>query len=199
MLKEKVRKYIKSLLENDPEKLELFKDEIEFANEHQLIPDGIEVVEKDEQSRWTNAYIERTEKDTVALVLVETLPFLNEPISFLKTHQKEFVYVESFSFDLLGIDAISLEVDDVFGTYTAMLGLKLQKKYEGQIKTYLDTHLSGTEGKYSVAFSEKDGLWDINFALSYAQGFKEEMTLKEAIELTYAFIFTLVKSLEATK
>lgn len=199
MLKEKVRKYIKSLLENNPEKLELFKDEIEFANEHQLIPDGIEVVEKDEQSRWTNAYIERTEKDTVALVLVETLPFLNEPISFLKTHQKEFVYVESFSFDLLGIDAISLEVDDVFGTYTAMLGLKLQKKYEVQIKTYLDTHLSGTEGKYSVAFSEKDGLWDINFALSYAQGFKEEMTLKEAIELTYAFIFTLVKSLEATK
>lgn len=199
MLKAKFQKHIKSLVEKDPEKIELFQEEIEFANEHQLIPDGVEVVQKKEASRWSDGYIERTEKDTVSLVLVETMPFLNEPVTFLKTHQKEFVYVESFSFDLLGIDAISLEVDDVFGTYAAMLGLKLQKKYGEQMKAYLDEHLSGTEGKYSVAFSEKDGLWDVNFALSYVAGFSEDMTLKQAAELAYTFIFSLVRSLELTK
>lgn len=199
MLTEKFKKYIKSMLENDPTKIELFTEEIAYANEHELIPAGVEIVEKEEAARWSNAYVERTEKDTVAMVLVETAPFLNEPISFLKKHQKEFVYIESFSFDLLGIDAISLELDDVFGTYTAMLGLKLQKKYGEQMKAYLDKHLTGDEGKYSVAFSEKDGLWDVNFALSYTDGFNDTMTLKEATELAYSFVFSLVESVEIVK
>lgn len=199
MLTEKFKKYIKSMLENDPTKIELFTEEIAYANEHELIPAGVEIVEKEEATRWSNAYVERTEKDTVAMVLVETAPFLNEPISFLKKHQKEFVYIESFSFDLLGIDAISLELDDVFGTYTAMLGLKLQKKYGEQMKAYLDKHLTGDEGKYSVAFSEKDGLWDVNFALSYTDGFNDTMTLKEATELAYSFVFSLVESVEIVK
>jgi len=41
-----------------------------------------------------------------------------------------------------------------------------------------------------------DGLWDVNFALSYAEGFTEEMTLLEAYQLTFRFIFSLIETIE---
>lgn len=199
MLKEKLRNHINDALQNDATKIDLYKEEIVFSERNGLLPNGVEVSEKANELRFSNAYVERCEKETVALVLVEIPTFLKENIDFLKKHTKEFIYVESPSFELLGIDAISLELDDVFGTYTAMLGLKLQKKYEAAIKEYLDTHLTGDEGKYSVAFSGKDGLWDMNFALNYSKGFEDDITLLEAYNLTYAFIFSLVETIEETK
>ena len=117
-------------------------------------------------------------------------------LNHLKTHIEEFLYVESKSFDLVGIDAVSLEIDDVFRTYTAMFGLKMKKKYESAIKKYLDDNLSDGEGKYSVAFSGGDGLFDMNFALNYAAGFNEEMTFLEAYNLIYSFVFSMVAEIE---
>ena len=147
-------------------------------------------------SRFSDAILERCEKDTVALIIVETSKFLDEKINHLKTHIEEFLYVESNSFDLVGVDAISLEVDDVFKTYTAMFGLKMKKKYESAIKEYLDANLTGEAGKYSVVFSGKDGLFDLNFALDYATGFNEDMTLLEAYDLIYSFVFSMVAEIE---
>ena len=188
--------YITDALTQDAEKIELHVDEKGYVEKHQLIPAGVEIVEKATDSRFADAYLERCEKATVALVLVETPKFLEEKVNHLKKHNGEFLYVESKLFDILGVDAISLELDDVFGTYTAMFGLKLQKKYEAAIKEYLDRHLTGEEGKYSVAFSSKDGLWDMNFALNYADGFKEDMTLLEAYNLIYTFILTMLEEIE---
>lgn len=191
-----MEQYITNALTQDAEKIELHPEEKGYAEKHQLIPAGVEVVEKNADSRFADAYLERCEKATVALVLVETPILLEEKVDHLKKHNGEFLYVESTLFDILGVDAISLELDDVFGTYTAMFGLKLQKKYQAAIKDYLDRHLSGEEGKYSVAFSSNDGLWDMNFALNYADGFKKDMTLLEAYNLIYTFIFTMLEEIE---
>lgn len=191
-----MEQYITDALAQDAEKIALHIEAKEYAEKHQLIPAGIEVIEKTGDSRFADAYLERCEKATVALVLVETPQFLAEKVNHLKRHDGEFLYVESKLFDILGVDAISLELDDVFGTYTAMFGLKLQKKYEAAIKEYLDRHLTGEEGKYSVAFSSKDGLWDMNFALNYADGFKADMTLLEAYNLIYTFIFSMIEAIE---
>jgi hypothetical protein len=196
MLKKQLEQYISDQLLNAPEKIELHKVEKEYAEKHQLLPTGVEVVFKDAASCFSDAYLERCEKETVALIIVETPKFFEEKIEHLKTHMNEFLYVESKSFDLVSVDAVSLEVDDVFKTYTAMIGLKMKKKYESAIKEYLDANLSGEAGKYSVAFSGKDGLFDMNFALNYATGFNEEMTLLEAYDLIYSFIFSMVAEIE---
>ncbi|MBO1912972.1 hypothetical protein J4G37_50225, partial [Microvirga sp. 3-52] len=127
MLKKQLEQYIADQLLNDPQKIELHKVEKDYAETHQLLPTGVEVVLKDATSNFSDAYLERCEKETVALIIVETPRFLEEKIDHLKTHIKEFLYVESKSFDLVGVDAVSLEVDDVFETYTAMFGLKMKK------------------------------------------------------------------------
>lgn len=196
MLKKQMTQYITDALTLDAEKIELHPEEKGYAEKHQLIPAGVEVIEKAADLRFADAYLERCEKATVALVLVETPKFLDEKINHLKRHDAEFLYLESKLFDILGVDAISVELDDVFGTYTAMFGLKLQKKYEAAIKDYLNHHLTGVDGKYSVVFSSKDGLWDMNFSLNYVEGFKADMTLLEAYNLIYTFIFSMVEAIE---
>jgi len=196
MLKKQLEQYIAEELQTEPTKIELHKEEKQYAEKHELLPTGVEIVLKDAASRFSDAYLERCEKDTVALIIVETPKFLDGKINHLKTHIEEFLYVESKSFDLVGIDAVSLEIDDVFKTFTAMFGLKMKKKYESRIKDYLDAHLNGDEGKYSVAFSGNDGLFDMNFALNYATGFNEDMTFLEAYNLIYSFVFSMVADIE---
>lgn len=196
MLKKQLEEYITNALKLNTEKIELHKEEKEYAEKHSLLPDGVDIILKDESSRFSDAYVERCEKSTVALILGEIPSFLDGKITHLKEHIEEFVYVESKFFELLGIDAISLELDDVFRTYTAMFGLTMRKKFESGIKSYLDSHLTDGEGKYSVAFSERDGLWDMNFSLNYAEGFKDDMTMLEAYNLIYNFIFNMVETLE---
>lgn len=196
MLKEKLKKHIQQLVEQDSTELALYKEEIESAYTYHLLTDHLTVIEKDPMKRYDHGYIERTDKDSLKLIAVETIPFLQENISLLKDHPTEFVYIESLSFDMLGIDAISLEIDDVFQTYTALLGLKAKKKYEQAIKNYLDTHLSGDEGRFSIAYSTQDHMWDINFSLTYVDGFTENLTLQQACDLAYSFVFSMAESLE---
>jgi len=196
MLKKQLEQYIAEELQTEPTKIALHKEEKQYAEKHELLPTGVEIVLKDAASRFSDAYLERCEKETVALIIVETPKFLDQKIDHLKTRIEEFLYVESKSFDLVGIDAVSLEIDDVFKTFTAMFGLKMKKKYEAAIKKYLDANLTGEEGKYSVAFSGNDGLFDMNFALNYATGFNEDMTFLEAYNLIYSFVFSMVADIE---
>lgn len=189
--------YIQQLTETDANKIELYKEEKAYAEKHQLIPATLEVIEK--ENRFKNAYIERCEKETVNLIIVETAIFLDEKLEHLKTHLREFVYLEDQSLDLVGIDALSLEVDDVFGTYTALFGLKMKQKYEAAIKAYLEENLVDQRGKFSVSFSGQDGLWNMNLAVNYIEGFRDDMTLLEAYELIYAFVFKMVETIEETK
>jgi hypothetical protein len=196
MLKEKIKKYISEKeSQSTGEGVVLFREEIEYAEQNQLAGES-HLVEKDANTRFADAYIERCDKETENMLKNETSAFLSEPLDYLKKHKNEFIYFESKWFDFVNVDAISLEVDDVFGTYDVMLGLKFQKKYDKQLKEYLNVHLSGEEAKFDLMFSNEDGLWNLNFALNYVEGFREEMTVGEAFQLIYHFLFKLVEAVE---
>ncbi|GAB6255291.1 MULTISPECIES: branched-chain amino acid aminotransferase [Peribacillus] len=194
MLKKQMESYIsKSVIEN---KVELFKEEKDYVEKHKLIADDIILVEKENASRFTDAYMERSNKESEELISEENSEFLSQPIEYLKNNKDEFLYFESQWFELIGVEALSLEVDDVFGTYNAMFGLKFQKKMGEVLKTYLTKELQAEIGSFSLMFNQGDGLWDVNLALDNIKGFREDMTLEEAFNLIYHFLFILVQTIE---
>jgi hypothetical protein len=196
MLKEKIKQYIAEKdRQSTAEGVVLFREEIEYAEQNQLAGEG-EWIEKDANTRFADAYIERCDKESENMLKNETSAFLSEPLHYLKKHKNEFIYLESKWFDFVNVEAISLEMDDVFGTYDVMLGLKLQKKYDKQIREYLNAHLKGEEAKFDLMFTLDDGLWNLNFVLNYVEGFHEEMTIGEAFQLIYHFLFKLVEAVE---
>lgn len=142
---------------------------------------------------FTDAYIERSDKETEEMIAEEKIDFLNQSMRYLKNNVKEFIYIESSHFDQLGVDSLCMEVDDVFGTYDVMLGLKLQKKYEKGIKSFLEEALQGEGTKFDLIFDQKDGLWNVNYTLDYSPGFREDMTLSDAFTLIYDFLSHLMK------
>jgi hypothetical protein len=147
-------------------------------------------------SNFTDAYIERCSKETETMIANESSNFLNQPLTYLKEYKNEFIYVESIFFEQIGVEGVSLEVDDVFGTYDVMLGLKLQKKFEKMLKEQLNSSLHGDAAKFDLMFSHDDGLWELNFALNYVEGFKENMSLNEAFQLIHQFLSQLVESIK---
>jgi hypothetical protein len=149
-------------------------------------------------SNFSDAYIERCSKETETMIAKESSDFLNQPIIYLKEHKNEFIYVESALFEEVGVEGVSLEVDDVFGTYDVMLGLKLQKKFEKLLKEQLNSSLQGDEAKFDLMFSHDDGLWELNFALNYVDGYKESLSLNEAFQLIQQFLNTLVHAVKQT-
>ncbi|MFS0777280.1 branched-chain amino acid aminotransferase [Neobacillus sp. 3P2-tot-E-2] len=149
-------------------------------------------------SNFTDAYIERCSKETETMIANESSNFLNQPITYLKEHKNEFIYVESKLFEEIGIEGVSVEVDDVFGTYDVMLGLKLQKKFEKLLKEQLNHSLHGDEAKFDLVFSHDDGLWDLNFALNYVNGYTENISIHEAFQLIHQFLTTLVHTVKQT-
>ena len=194
MLKKQMESYIsKSVTEK---KVELFKEEKDYVEKHKLIADDIIIVEKENASRFTDAYMERSNKESEELISEENSAFLSQPIEYLKKNKDEFLYFESQWFELIGVEALSLEIDDVFGTYNAMFGLKFQKKMGEVLKAYLTEELQGGIGSFSLMFNQGDGLWDVNFALDYLKGFREDMSLQEAFNLIYHFLFILVQTIE---
>ena len=146
------------------------------------------------EANFSNAYIERCSKETETMISNESSSFLNQPINYLKEHKNEFIYVESTLFDDIGVEGISLEADDVFGTYDVMLGLKLQKKFDKLLREHLNSSLEGEDSKFDLMFSQDDGLWDLNFALNYVAGYKENMSISDAFQMIHQFLFHLVCS-----
>ena len=199
MIKDHIQQYIDEKQSNQKTgAITLFKEEKEYAEKNQLAGD-LQLSEQDASIRFADAYIERCDKETENMLKNESSAFLNESLDFLKKHKNEFIYVESNWFDLIRVEAVSLEADDVFGTYDVMLGLKLQKKFEKTLKENLNSLLNGDEAKFDLMFSQDDGLWNLNFALNYVQGYKEEVTIGEAFQLIYRFLFQLVEAVEGER
>ncbi|MDQ0220652.1 branched-chain amino acid aminotransferase [Peribacillus cavernae] len=200
MLKNQVKQHLAEEMKKSGEQqlktIEIYKEEKEYAEKYHLIPENMILVEKNSTSRFSNAYIERCDKESEEVLAEETPAFLNQPIAYFKKHMNEFMYLESSCLAMIGIDAISLETDNVFGIYDVMLGLKLQKKFEAPIKDYLEKELHGDEAAYELLFIQDDGLWDLNFTLNYADGFKEDISIGDAYRLIYRFLFKLVESVE---
>jgi hypothetical protein len=63
----------------------------------------------------------------------------------------------------------------------------------------LNSQLYGDEAKFDLMFSLEDGLWNLNFALNYVEGFNEDITIGEAFQLIYRFLFQLVEAVEGER
>jgi hypothetical protein len=196
MLSKQMKNFIASI--DNLKKLEVFKEEKDYLLRHGLIETEINLVEKSPELRFADAYIERSDKESEDVISEEGQAFLEQPLNYLKKQMNEFIYLESNWFEIIGVDAVSLEVDDLFGTYDVMLGLKLQKKYESSIRMFLKDHL-GDEEKFDLIFSLEDGLWNLNFDLDSVEGFSETISLGDAFRLIYQFLFKLVEAVEEDK
>lgn len=199
MLKDKVKTYIESqLAAGKKENIELYQEEMEYALKNGIFSSEqlAGVIKKDPFSRFQTAHLERCDKATEETVAKMDSRCLSEKINFLKKNRREFVYMESEWFDMLGIDAVSLELDDVFGTYDVMLGIDLKKEDEAKIKEFLDTHLNGEEVKFDLLYSNEEKIWNLNFTLNYMDQFHEEMTFGEAYVSIYRLLFELVAAVE---
>lgn len=151
-----------------------------------------EVSEMNSLLSFDDAYIERIDKETEEVLAKETTEFLKQTIGYFKKHKNEFLFVESKSFDKVRTDSVSFEVDNAFGTYDVMLGLKFPKKYASKIKKQLKKQLETEEAPFDLMFNGDDGLWDLNFTFNYVSGFKEDMTIGEAYGLIFSFLHKLV-------
>ncbi|WP_442593850.1 branched-chain amino acid aminotransferase [Neobacillus sp. D3-1R] len=200
MMKKQMSQYLSNLIQqkDNPSIIELFKEEKDYVERNDLLSElsgePITIVEKDSALRFADAYIERSNKETEELISEEGQPFLSQPIRFLKENMNEFIYIESNWFELIRVESVSFEVDDVFGTYDVMLGLKQPKKLESNIKQILENELDGDQAKFDLMF--EDGMWNLNFDLNSVKGFHEEMNMGEAFQTIYVFLFKLVETLE---
>ncbi len=189
MLKNQVEKYL--AIQDGP--VELHSLIKEYA-ERQGLLGATEAKVLDCDTLFAHAYIERGNKETEEFLGEESSDFLDRPISYFSEKKTEFMYLESKWFDLVGVDAVSFEKDDVFGTYDVMLGLKLQKKMEPAIKNYLEQHLE--DSGYDLMFDGNEGIWSLNFALNGLEGYKESLTIREAFSLIYTFLFKMAEFIE---
>ena len=192
LLKERVQKLLEQV------DVELFEEEKKYIENNGLLHEqqlsGLPV--KEATTRFSDAYIERSLKETDERISTEAGSFLEKPINYLKENMAEFIYVESKWFDVIGLDALSLEVDDVFGTYEAMFGLKLKKNEETKIREYVKERGVGEPTKYNLMFNQQDGLWDMNLTLDHIKGFEEKMSIGEALCFIYEYLFRLVEGIE---
>ncbi len=196
MLKKQLIQYIENNKDTD---LVLCKEELEYAKRHNLIAPSVVPVEAGEEERFKEIYMERCDKETDNFLGEESEAFLNQSINYLQNHMNEYLYVEFGALEFIGVDGVTLEVDDIFRKYNAMVGLKLQKKYEPQIKAYLNETLQGEQLKFALQFSQKDGLWDLNILLSGIEEFHEDMTIGQTLQSLYRYLFALNVSVEEGK
>jgi hypothetical protein len=209
VLKNKLKQFIITLIEKQQAlqekdtEIAILKEEKDYIEKYDILSNetnaNLTFIEKNPITRFEDAYIERSNKETEEVIAIETSSFLIKPVHYLKEHKEEFIYLESKWLDLIGVDAISLEVDDVFGTYDVMLGLKLQKKFEKTIKAYLKEELDSDDMTFDLMFNQNDGMWDLNFTLDLVHEFQEDISLAEAYTLIYRFLFKLVEVVEEEK
>jgi hypothetical protein len=195
MLKEKLSDYIKKQNEENGA-VALFNIEEGYASAHGIL-EG-EVLSEDTRSRFQELIIERCNKESEETVKKESASFLDNPLSILKSHKDEFLFLNAEWFEIIRIDGISIEIDDVFGHYAAMFGLKLQKKFRDEMEEYLDVTLQDEQG-YNLLFNGEDGLWDVNIAINNLPSISEDLTLKDVIEIIYVYLFEMIEKVTEKK
>lgn len=142
--------------------------------------------------------IERCNKETDELIKQESPSFLEDSLEYLKRNRNQYIFLEADWFDKMNIDGLSIELDDVFGNFEAMFGLKLQKKYRGEIEMYLERTLQG-EKRYELLFNGDDGLWDVNISINDLPLYNEGMSLIGAIEIICGFLFEMIEEIKEGK
>ena len=186
-------KLIKKMEETTTNELALTTEEKDFAEKNQLLPDGLNVIQQD---LFSDAIIERYNKETDELISKEPTAFLQTPISYFKDHIQEYTFLETNVLDVVSVDAIAVEYDEVFEVYTAMFGLFIQKKYTAEIRAFLDEHYNSEKMQYSIMFAGNEGLWEINLPINYIKGFDDSFTIEEVYQFLYSLIFKLVSTIK---
>jgi hypothetical protein len=200
MLQSNIQTYIEKEMNVQGQSLSLYQEEKEYALQKKLVPQNLMIEEKEESLRFKDSYIERVDKETDELIAEEfPLSFLDTPISYLKEHRSEFLYVESKWFEFIKLEGCSFEVDDVFGTYKVLTGLHMQKKFGSLLKQFFAKELNESPTSVQLLFNDKDGLWDVNIELDAIKEFNEKMSIGEVLVLTYRFFFHLVEYVENEK
>lgn len=200
MLQSNIQTYIEKEMNVQGQSLSLYQEEKEYALQKELVPQNLMIEEKEASLRFKDSYIERVDKETDELIAEESpLSFLDTPISYLKEHRSEFLYVESKWFEFIKLDGCSFEVDDVFGTYKVLTGLHMQKKFGSLLKQFFAEELNESPTSVQLLFNDKDGLWDVNIELDAIKEFNEKMSIGEVLVLTYRFFFHLVEYVENEK
>ena len=200
MLQSNIQTYIEKEMNVQGQSLSLYQEEKEYALQKKLVPQNLMIEEKEESLRFTDAYIERVDKETDELIAEESpLSFLDTPISYLKEHRSEFLYVESKWFEFIKLDGCSFEVDDVFGTYKVLTGLHMQKKFGSLLKQFFAKELNESPTSVQLLFNDKDGLWDVNIELDAIKEFNEKISIGEVLVLIYRFFFHLAEYVENEK
>lgn len=143
--------------------------------------------------------IERLKKETDESVAVEGQDFLRQPIQFLKENIHEYVFIEEDSLNSIRVDGLVFEYDEMFEVYTALFGLKLQKKMGITLKNFFNDNLKHITGASSAMFSAEDGLWEVNIALDAISSFNHDGTIEQAYEVFYQFVADLLLALEQEK
>lgn len=200
MLQSNIQTYIEKEMNVQGQSLSLYQEEKEYALQKKLVPQNLMIEEKEASSRFKDSYIERVDKETDELIAEEfPLSFLDTPISYLKEHRSEFLYVESKWFEFIKLEGCSFEVDDVFGTYKVLTGLHMQKKFGSLLKQFFAKEFNESPTSVQLLFNDKDGLWDVNIELDAIKEFNEKMSIGEVLVLTYRFFFHLVEYVENEK
>ncbi|MCU7712334.1 hypothetical protein OK414_02235 [Priestia sp. JV24] len=200
MLQSNIQTYIEKEMNVQGQSLSLYQEEKEYALQKKLVPQNLMIEEKEESLRFKDSYIERVDKETDELIAEEfPLSFLDTPISYLKEHRSEFLYVESKWFEFIKLEGCSFEVDDVFGTYKVLTGLHMQKKFGSLLKQFFAKEFNESPTSVQLLFNDKDGLWDVNIELDAIKEFNEKMSIGEVLVLTYRFFFHLVEYVENEK
>lgn len=193
MIKKNMMKYI----ENDGKngKISVLPIERAYLLENGLA-DEENIVIGNISDRLGQTYMELANKESDE-VIKQGMPasFLEEKISLLKLNLEEYLYVESDLFNIIQVDGLTLEVDSVFRKYDALFGFRAPKKQEQLIRAYFAEQL-GDKATHSLMFNGQDGLWDVNFPIENVDGFTEDLTVAETLELFYQFMFELGKKLE---
>ncbi|MFP7470339.1 branched-chain amino acid aminotransferase [Niallia taxi] len=193
MIKANMMKYIEKNATNS--KISVLPLERAYVLENELAKEE-NIAVSELTDRLGQTYMELANKESDEVVK-DNLPasFLNDKISLLKANLEEYLYIESDLFDIIQVEGLTLEVDSVFRKYDALFGFKAPKKQEGVIRAYFAEQL-GEENSYSLMFNGQDGLWDVNLPIENVAGFTEDLTIAQALELFYQFMFGLGKKLE---
>ncbi|MEH7796729.1 branched-chain amino acid aminotransferase [Bacillus safensis] len=144
-----------------------------------------------EEARFGDVYIERVDKESENMIQTENASFLNTPLTYVKKHQKEFIYIESKWFDVVKVDGLAIEWDEVFQTYTVLFGLKRPKKDTNILKDMLSP-LNGAQ----LQFNGEDGLFDVNLQLLELEDIHEDTAFIDVISAVYRFLFRMIMQLE---
>lgn len=190
MIKNKLTKKIE---ETSDQEIVLTEEEKDFAEKNLLLPAGLNVIP---QNLFSEAIIERYNKETDELISKESIAFLQSPISYFKDNIQEYTFLETKVLDIVSVDAIAVEYDEVFEVYTAMFGLYIQKKYSAEIRAFLDELYNSEKMQYSMMFAANEGLWEINLPINYLNGFNDSSSIEEMYQFLYSLIFRLAATIE---